>query len=91
MVVMYPPLARGRPDPAISENPSLSAFLDSRANAFMSDDYYESDMAWMDMKEYDHAIRSFSEAIRLKPDYDQAHWKLESSKLRKKWISPPPP
>jgi len=32
-----------------TENASLRAFLSARADAFLSDDYYESDMLWMDL------------------------------------------
>ncbi|MFH0944436.1 MAG: peptidase [Planctomycetota bacterium] len=34
---------------AITENESLRRFLESRAAAFLSDDYYQSDMDWMDL------------------------------------------
>ncbi|MEO8131257.1 MAG: hypothetical protein ABI822_29440 [Bryobacteraceae bacterium] len=34
---------------ALTGNASLKHFLDTRANAFLSNDYYESDVAWMDM------------------------------------------
>ncbi len=34
---------------ALTENASLKAFLESRAAAFLSDDYFESDMLWMDL------------------------------------------
>ena len=34
---------------ALSENESLSAYLESRAESFLSNDYYPSDMAWMDI------------------------------------------
>jgi len=34
---------------AISQNASLSDFLRKRAAAFLSNDYYESDVAWMDI------------------------------------------
>ena len=34
---------------ALTTNASLKAFLESRATAFLSDDYYESDMLWMDL------------------------------------------
>jgi hypothetical protein len=34
---------------ALTENASLKAFLESRATAFLTDDYYESDMLWMDL------------------------------------------
>jgi hypothetical protein len=33
----------------ITENASLKAFLLKRADAFLSDDYYDSDVAWMDL------------------------------------------
>lgn len=33
----------------LTENASLKAFLESRAQAFLSDDYFESDMLWMDL------------------------------------------
>lgn len=33
----------------LSDNDSLAAFLRSRAEAFLSDDYFESDMLWMDI------------------------------------------
>lgn len=36
------------------ENPSLKKYLNSRADAFLSNDYYQSDMDWMDLK--DHKI-----------------------------------
>ena len=34
---------------ALTENASLKLFLTTRADAFLSNDYYESDMAWMDL------------------------------------------
>ncbi len=34
---------------ALTENASLKAFLEARAAAFGTDDYYESDMLWMDL------------------------------------------
>jgi hypothetical protein len=34
---------------AISQNASLTRYLEARAAAFLSDDYFESDMAWMDL------------------------------------------
>lgn len=34
----------------ITSNASLKKFLELRAQAFLSDDYYESDMAWMDVQ-----------------------------------------
>jgi hypothetical protein len=37
-----------------SDNPSLKKYLNLRADAFESNDYFESDMAWMDLK--DHKI-----------------------------------
>jgi len=37
-----------------AENPSLERFLKLRAEAFLSNDYYESNMAWMDLE--DHRI-----------------------------------
>ncbi|HUE76996.1 MAG TPA: hypothetical protein VMM83_03565 [Longimicrobiales bacterium] len=35
---------------ALSENASLTAYLESRAASFLSNDYYPSDMAWMDIE-----------------------------------------
>jgi hypothetical protein len=37
-----------------ADNKSLKKYLNSRADAFLSNDYYQSDMDWMDMK--DHKI-----------------------------------
>jgi hypothetical protein len=37
-----------------ADNPSLKRYLNSRADAFLSNDYFQSDMDWMDMK--DHKI-----------------------------------
>ena len=37
-----------------ADNRSLKKYLETRAQAFLSNDYYESDMAWMDLK--DHTI-----------------------------------
>ena len=34
---------------ALADNPSLKTFLAKRAEAFISNDYYESDVAWMDL------------------------------------------
>ncbi|MBK7229624.1 MAG: peptidase [Ignavibacteriales bacterium] len=34
-----------------SDNPSLKKYLTSRADAFLSNDYYQSDMDWMDVKD----------------------------------------
>jgi hypothetical protein len=36
---------------AITTNPSLKKFLSLRAKAFCTDDYYESELAWMDLKD----------------------------------------
>ncbi len=36
---------------AITTNPSLKRFLSLRAKAFLTDDYYESELAWMDLKD----------------------------------------
>jgi hypothetical protein len=36
-----------------TDNPSLKKYLFTRADAFLSNDYYESDMAWMDVKDND--------------------------------------
>jgi len=33
----------------LTDNATLAAFLNARAAAFLSDDYYESDMLWMDL------------------------------------------
>lgn len=35
-----------------SDNPSLKKYLFSRADAFLSNDYYQSDMDWMDLKDH---------------------------------------
>ncbi len=37
-----------------ADNPTLKTYLETRADAFLSNDYFESDMAWMDLK--DHTI-----------------------------------
>ncbi len=34
---------------ALTRNASLKRFLQTRADAFLNDDYYESDLAWMDL------------------------------------------
>jgi Peptidase family M49 len=34
-----------------ADNPSLKKYLNSRADAFLSNDYYQSDMDWMDVKD----------------------------------------
>lgn len=39
---------------ALAVNPSLKKYLKSRAEALLSNDYYQSDMDWMDLK--DHAL-----------------------------------
>jgi len=36
-----------------ADNPSLKKYLLSRADAFLSNDYYQSDMDWMDLKDHD--------------------------------------
>lgn len=33
----------------VTDNPSLSKFLRSRADAFLKDDYFQSDLDWMDL------------------------------------------
>jgi len=49
----YPPLAKQarllQEAAALTDNASLKKFLLARADAFLSNDYYESDMAWMDL------------------------------------------
>ena len=35
----------------LAQNPSLADFLQKRADAFLSNDYYASDVAWMDLKD----------------------------------------
>ncbi len=35
---------------ALADDPGLKNYLEKRAAALLTDDYYESDMAWMDMK-----------------------------------------
>jgi hypothetical protein len=34
---------------ALTEQPALKAYLEKRADAFLSNDYFESDLAWMDL------------------------------------------
>src|SRR5262245_42596121 len=34
----------------LASDPTLKAFLSKRADAFLSDDYYDSDVAWMELK-----------------------------------------
>ncbi|MCJ9430554.1 dipeptidyl-peptidase 3 family protein [Kordiimonas marina] len=36
---------------AITKNPSLKTFLSERADAFLTDDYFKSELAWMDLKD----------------------------------------
>ncbi|MCK9203474.1 MAG: Zn-dependent hydrolase [Bacteroidales bacterium] len=36
---------------ALAEDPGLKKYLQLRSNALITDDYFESDMAWMDMKD----------------------------------------
>jgi hypothetical protein len=49
----YPPLAKQarllKEAAALTDNASLKKFLTTRADAFLSDNYFESDMAWMDL------------------------------------------
>ncbi|MEP6993100.1 MAG: peptidase [Acidobacteriota bacterium] len=50
----YAPLLRNasqklRQAGALSANASLRSFLEKRADALLSDDYYDSDLAWMDL------------------------------------------
>jgi hypothetical protein len=58
MVVPYSTEYRGFLEPAarllreaatLTTNATLKTFLSKRADAFLSDDYYESDVAWMDL------------------------------------------
>ncbi|MEJ1644158.1 hypothetical protein SMA60_28475, partial [Escherichia coli] len=35
-----------------ADNPSLKKYLYSRADAFLSNDYFQSDMDWMDLKNH---------------------------------------
>ena len=46
---LVPAAEKLRAAAALTDNESLKAFLESRADAFASDDYYESDKAWMDL------------------------------------------
>jgi hypothetical protein len=46
---LKPAAAKLREAAALSDNASLKTFLTKRADAFLSDDYYESDFAWMDL------------------------------------------
>ena len=36
---------------SLAENPGLKRYLEARREAFRTDDYFESDMVWMDMKD----------------------------------------
>jgi Peptidase family M49 len=36
-----------------ADNPTLKNYLETRATAFETNDYFESDMAWMDLKDHD--------------------------------------
>jgi hypothetical protein len=47
---LQPAAQRLREAAALTKNESLKRFLELRANAFLSDDYYESDKAWMDLE-----------------------------------------
>jgi hypothetical protein len=42
--------ARLREAAALATEPTLKAFLSARADAFLSNDYYQSDVAWMNVK-----------------------------------------
>ena len=46
---LKPAAAKLREAAALADNASLKTFLTKRADAFLSDDYYESDFAWMDL------------------------------------------
>ena len=46
---LEPAAERLRAAAALADNDSLKRFLETRADAFGSDDYYESDLAWMDL------------------------------------------
>ncbi len=46
---LEPAAARLREAAAITTDPSLRTFLSKRADAFLSDNYQDSDMAWMDL------------------------------------------
>ena len=37
----------------LTDNPSLQKYLNSRAEAFLSNDYFQSDMDWMDLHDHD--------------------------------------
>ena len=50
---VYPPLAKQarllKEAAALTDNASLKKFLTTRADAFLTNNYFESDMAWMDL------------------------------------------
>lgn len=46
---LVPAAAKLREAAALTNNASLRRFLETRAAAFLTDDYYESDFAWMDL------------------------------------------
>ncbi len=48
---LEPAAAKLREAAALTSNPSLKKFLSLRADAFFTDDYRESEMAWMDLKD----------------------------------------
>ncbi|MCB9057071.1 MAG: peptidase [Calditrichae bacterium] len=39
-----------------ADNPTVKRYLETRATAFETNDYFESDMAWMDLKDHDIEI-----------------------------------
>lgn len=41
---------------ALTENSSLKTYLNSRADAFLSNDYFQSDMDWMDLQDHNIEI-----------------------------------
>lgn len=47
--LLEPAAQRLREAAALTRNASLRTFLTKRADAFLTDDYYESDFAWMDL------------------------------------------
>ena len=47
---LEPAAALLREAAATSDEPTLRRFLDLRADSFLSDDYFESEMAWMDLE-----------------------------------------
>jgi len=48
---LVPAAAKLREAAALTSNPSLKKFLSLRADAFFTDDYFASEMAWMDLKD----------------------------------------